>query len=152
MKSNIKPDGYFILSLSLSVLLHFAFPIIQIIYSPYSYIGIVLLVLGLTVVYFSNKILIEQKTSIQPYDTPDKLVSNGTFRFSRNPIYLGMNLALLGISVLMGSLTAFLSPIIFWGVMNFKIIPMEEETMEKILEKTFGNSFTAYKSKVRRWI
>jgi protein-S-isoprenylcysteine O-methyltransferase Ste14 len=134
------------------VLLHFAFPIIQIIYSPYSYIGIVLLVLGLTVVYFSNKILIEQKTSIQPYDTPDKLVSNGTFRFSRNPIYLGMNLALLGISVLMGSLTAFLSPIIFWGVMNFKIIPMEEETMEKILEKTFGNSFTAYKSKVRRWI
>lgn len=148
MKSNIKPDGYFLLSLSLSVLLHFAFPIFQIIYSPYSYIGIVLLVLGLIVVYFSNKILTEQKTSIQPFETPDKLVSNGTFRFSRNPIYLGMSLALLGISVLMGSLTAFLSPIIFWGVMNFKIIPMEEETMEKI----FGDSFTAYKSKVRRWI
>lgn len=148
MKSNIKPDGYFILSQSLSVLLHFTFPIIQIIYSPYSYIGIVLLVLGLIVVYFSNKILTEQKTSIQPFETPDKLVSNGTFSFSRNPIYLGMNLALLGISVLMGSLTAFLSPIIFWGVMNFKIIPMEEETMEK----TFGNSFTAYKSKVKRWL
>ena len=132
MKSNIKPDGYFLLSLSLSVLFHFVFPILQIIPKPYSYFGIVFLVTGF----------------IQPFETPDKLVSNGTFRFSRNPIYLGMCLALLGISVLMGSLTAFLSPIIFWGIMNFTIIPSEE----KILEKTFGNSFTAYKSKVRRWI
>ena len=148
MKSNIKPDGYFLLSLSLSVLFHFVFPILQIIPKPYSYFGIVFLVTGFIVVYVSNKILTEKKTSIQPFETPDKLVSNGTFRFSRNPIYLGMCLALLGISVLLGSFTAFLSPIIFWGIMNFTIIPSEE----KILEKTFGNSFTAYKSKVRRWI
>ncbi|MFN8429898.1 MAG: isoprenylcysteine carboxylmethyltransferase family protein [Spirosomataceae bacterium] len=148
MKSNIKPDGYFLLLLSLSVLFHFVFPILQIIPQPYSYFGIVFLVTGFIVVYISNKILTEQKTSIQPFETPDKLVSNGTFRYSRNPIYLGMTLALLGISVLLGSLTAFLPTSIFWGIMNFKIIPSEE----KILEKTFGNSFTAYKSNVRRWI
>ena len=79
---------------------------------------------------------------------PKKLVTSGFFKFSRNPTYLGMTLALFGEAIFLGSLVTFILPILFFVLINKTNIPVEE----KNLEKKFGKKYLNYKKKVRRWI
>ncbi len=76
------------------------------------------------------------------------LVTRGVFRHSRNPIYLGLHVALLGCAVAIDSLwvLAMLAP--FHVVVANTVIPREEAE----LERTFGELYLDYKSDVRRWL
>jgi protein-S-isoprenylcysteine O-methyltransferase Ste14 len=76
------------------------------------------------------------------------MIVEGPFRFSRNPMYLGMILALLGVCVLLGSPGPSPVPVVFYLIMRFVFIPAEERTMEE----TFGEEFERYRHAVRRWI
>lgn len=80
--------------------------------------------------------------------TPQKLITHGLFSYSRNPIYVGLMLICLGTALLLGSLSTFIILVIEWFIFNFIMIPPEE----KILEKTFGEAYSEYKRKVRRWL
>ena len=75
-------------------------------------------------------------------------MTSGPFRFTRNPMYLGMLIWLTGLAVLLGSLMAFLFPILLFLLANSLIIPLEE----RLMEETFGESFLDYKRRVRRWL
>jgi protein-S-isoprenylcysteine O-methyltransferase Ste14 len=55
---------------------------------------------------------------------------------------------LVGLAVLLGSLTAFLFPIVLFLLANFLIIPPEERNMEQ----TFGEQYVEYRGRVRRWL
>ena len=79
---------------------------------------------------------------------PTQLIVTGPFRFSRNPIYLGMALIVLGGTLFSGTLTAFVFPITFVVIIHVKYI----KTEEAILEDTFGEPYLNYKKRVRRWI
>lgn len=94
------------------------------------------------------KLFQEKKTPIRPTDEPSTLVADGPFRFSRNPMYLGIILMLTGVAVWVGSLPMFLAPIAFFIVLSIVFIPHEEKTLERI----FGDAYRDYKSKVRRWL
>jgi protein-S-isoprenylcysteine O-methyltransferase Ste14 len=144
----LMPDGYFIILLALSILFHFEFPILKIIFYPYNFIGIALIIIGIAMTILVNSLLLKSKTSIQPYETPRFFVTSGLFRFSRNPLYLGMAIALFGVNIFLGSLSPFIFPIIFIIFIDRMFIPMEE----KALEKEFGNEYADYKKRVRRWI
>jgi protein-S-isoprenylcysteine O-methyltransferase Ste14 len=61
---------------------------------------------------------------------------------------VGMLIWLLGLAVLLGSLTALLFPILLFLIINFLIIPVEEKRMERVL----GEQFIEYKGRVRRWL
>ena len=63
-------------------------------------------------------------------------------------MYLGMNLILWGISILLGSLITFIFPIVFIILIKRLFIEFEENN----LEKRFGKRYIDYKKKVRRWI
>lgn len=76
------------------------------------------------------------------------MIAEGTYKFTRNPMYLGVTMALLGSSIYFGNFLSFLSPLIFFTAMNFIYIPFEEQLMEKV----FGKNYAEYKEKVRRWI
>jgi protein-S-isoprenylcysteine O-methyltransferase Ste14 len=91
---------------------------------------------------------------VKAHTTPDlsqpttALVTTGPYRFTRNPIYLGFFLVYLGFTLLVGTLWGLvLSPFLFLTVTN-AIIHMEEE----YLKKKFKDEYTAYLSRVRRWI
>ncbi len=148
MRIKIVPDVYFILLLSLSILCHFLLPISTFIFYPYSIAGVILIGIGLNLTFRTNRLLAEHKTSLQTFETPNLLITSGSFRFSRNPIYLGMIILLLGAALLLTSLSSLLSPLLFFIILNYFIIPFEE----KMLTKQFGEKYTAYKSKVRRWL
>jgi len=88
------------------------------------------------------------KTTIDPNETPSVLIKNGPFKISRNPIYLSMLIILFGLDFYFFSITSFVNLIIFFIVINFFIIPIEESN----IAKKFGNNYEEYKKSVRRWI
>ncbi len=76
------------------------------------------------------------------------LVTSGVYRFTRNPMYLGLCLVLLAWATLLSSAVALLGPLVFMlYIGRFQIVP--EETA---LSERFGEAFSNYKRKVRRWI
>lgn len=76
------------------------------------------------------------------------LVTSGVYRISRNPIYLGMLLILLAWGVKLSNLASVALTIGFVLYMTrFQILPEE-----RFLEEIFGDEFTAYKQRVRRWL
>lgn len=82
--------------------------------------------------------------------TPDgrTLLTDGVFRLSRNPMYLGMALILVGMAVIAGSATVWLVPPAFVWLIDRQLIRREEA----ILAAQFGDEYHAYRRRVRRWI
>ncbi|PSK97848.1 protein-S-isoprenylcysteine O-methyltransferase Ste14 [Haloactinopolyspora alba] len=81
-------------------------------------------------------------------DVPTRLIDDGVFRFSRNPLYLAMVLLTLGIAVLLGSLGALVLVALEFVAMNVWGIPYEE----RVLAREFGDDYAAYRRRVRRWL
>ena len=113
-------------------------------------ISLFLLILGLVVFLSAVKSFRKQKTTVNPLEPKQasSLVTSGIFKFSRNPMYLGMLIILLSLSFkfnLIGGMTISLFFYIF--ITKFQIIP-EEAAMNEL----FGNEFINYSNKTRRWI
>ena len=90
------------------------------------------------------------KTTISPLSPHNtrSVVTSGVYRLTRNPMYLGMVLLLLGWAVYLGSGWALLGPVGFVGYINrFQIKPEE-----RALAAHFGSSYAAYRRSVRRWL
>jgi protein-S-isoprenylcysteine O-methyltransferase Ste14 len=76
------------------------------------------------------------------------LVSRGVYRFTRNPMYLGLSFALLAWAVLLSNPLALLFwPVYVLYINRFQIIPEE-----RVLGALFGTEYSAYKESVRRWL
>ncbi len=148
MNNKIIPPIYFIILSLLAIVSHFLFPIAKIIKAPYTYSGIILIILGLMMAKWVDSLFKKSKTTIMPYEIPTSLVTEGPFHISRQPIYLGMTFMLFGEAILLGSLITFIFPVIFIILMEKIFIPVEE----KNLETAFGEKYLDYKKKVRRWI
>lgn len=121
----------------------------KIVYSPWTFLGIPLIIFGLYLnwVHVYNA-FIKAKTHFDVYKKPNAFVTSGFFKISRNPTYLGMLLTLVGVSIFLGSLSTFILPIIFVMLIDIFTIPIEE----KNLEKKFGKEYIDYKKRVRRWV
>ena len=91
-----------------------------------------------------------RKTTINPHDFKHttQLVSTGIFRFSRNPMYLSLAGLLVAWALYLQSAVSFLGVFLF----IYLITQWQIKPEEYWLEKKFGESYLAYKKKVRRWI
>lgn len=124
------------------------FPIAQLLLAPYNYFGAIIIGAGFALNISSVMLFRKHGTALKPFETSSSLVVNGSFRMSRNPIYLGMLLILFGIAVMLGSLVAFVAPLAMWVTLQKMYIPYEEQ----IMEETFGQAYRDYKNRVRQWI
>jgi protein-S-isoprenylcysteine O-methyltransferase Ste14 len=88
------------------------------------------------------------QTTVLPFGTPKELVTLGAYLWTRNPMYLGMLTALIGAALIMGTLPFFLTPWLFFLILNRIHIPYEEA----MLTQAFGQSYERYLKRVRRWI
>ena len=88
------------------------------------------------------------KTTFIPDGNPEKLVIDGPFRFSRNPIYLGMLLILVGVSISLQSFSSLMISIVFGLIINFTWIKHEEKKLEDI----FDSEWEEYSKRTRRWL
>ena len=143
----ILPPHAAIVSLIVVIILHYLFPT-HLISKPFNYFGILFFVAGLLILFWSFGLFKKKETPILPGQKPTALVIEGPYKFTRNPMYLGVIIALLGIVIYLGGLLAFLSPIVFFMFVSIKFIPREERLMEKL----FSKKYLDYKKEVRRWI
>ena len=88
-------------------------------------------------------------TEIDPTSPTNRaLVVDGPYRYTRNPMYLGLVLVTLGIAIAIGAWPMFLAPVAVFATANWVHIPFEEAKMQR----QFGAAFDAYTLRVRRWI
>jgi protein-S-isoprenylcysteine O-methyltransferase Ste14 len=90
------------------------------------------------------------ETTVNPLkpETSAALVSTGVYSYTRNPMYLGMVLALSAWAVYLSSIWSLVGPVLFTlYITRFQIVPEE-----RVLDRLFGASFAAYKKRVRRWL
>jgi len=105
---------------------------------------------GVSLMLVSALAFSKAKTTMDPRE-PEKtsaLLTGGSYRFSRNPLYVANLLILLGWGFYLSNLYALILIVGFVLYINrFQIIPEE-----RALQTRFGDQFLAYKAKVRRWI
>lgn len=88
------------------------------------------------------------RTTLNPHGKPSTMITGGIYRITRNPMYLSLTLLLIGGAVYLGSVTPFVLPIVFIALItNMFIIPEE-----RMMTELFGEQYTQYAAKVRRWI
>ena len=112
------------------------------------YLGVGLVSLGVLIVLASAGLFRLRKTTLNPFGEPAAVVQDGFYRFSRNPMYLGMLLVLAGIAIWLGNFLALLFAPVFVAIMSRYYIAREEQ----ILDARFGDAYRAYCRRVRRWI
>lgn len=110
--------------------------------------GLIFLALGVGLVMWAFNEFQKHKTPVIPTSTPTAFVADGPYRFTRNPMYLGLTLILASIGFWIGSLPLLLAAPAFLLIINQTYIPYEEAKLKRI----FGTSYEQYLSKVRRWI
>jgi len=128
MKKLLPPILFLLCLLLIAVLSHFM-PIARVIGHPFNLIGIGLFIAGLGIAIAGNRHFAKVGTNIYTFDDPDILVSDGLFSFSRNPMYLGFCLALVGAALFSATLSSLLVAIGFAAITDRYYIQFEEKRM-----------------------
>jgi protein-S-isoprenylcysteine O-methyltransferase Ste14 len=144
----VLPPTYLLGAIIMMVAFHFVLPVARIIPFPWQLIGALPLALGAALNIIADKAFRDAKTTVKPFQESAALVTDGVYRISRHPMYLGFVLILLGLAILLGSLTPFFIVAIFAVVMDRVFIVVEE----RMLAEKFGRVWLDYKAKVRRWM
>jgi protein-S-isoprenylcysteine O-methyltransferase Ste14 len=148
MRRPVLPPTYLYAAIGLMVALHFLLPLATLCPVPWNFLGFIPLLAGVALNIAADRAFKRAQTTVKPYEESQTLVTDGVFARSRNPMYLGMVLALSGIGMLLGTLSPFLVIIPFAAAMHAVFIRAEE----RMLAATFGDAWTAYTRQVRRWL
>ena len=112
--------------------------------------GSIIIIFGIIIILSAIILFKKYQTTITPLNPSNatKLITDGIYKFSRNPMYLGLLLVLIGISIILNPIGGlFLIPLFILYLNIFQIIP-EENAMINL----FKDEFLEYKENVRRWI
>ena len=113
-------------------------------------LSLLCLLIGVLILFLAARLFRKHQTTVNPLkpEAASDLVTSGVFSLSRNPMYLGMLLILIALSMKFNPMGGILICSLFIGfITKFQIIP-EETAMEKL----FNNDYKAYRTKTRRWI
>jgi protein-S-isoprenylcysteine O-methyltransferase Ste14 len=132
----------------LAILLGKFLPILASLTATLRVIGLPLALIGFLIGLMGFLEIRKADTTLDPHGTVTQVVSSGIYRVTRNPMYLGFLLMVIGFPLASSS---------FWGVLlaPFFILTMNQLVIEKeeaYLEKKFGEGYTSFKRRVRRWL
>jgi protein-S-isoprenylcysteine O-methyltransferase Ste14 len=111
-------------------------------------VGLAPLALGLAPGMAAERQFVRARTPVRPFTLPVALVTHGWFRWSRNPMYVGMIVALAGAALLLSSPLALLAAPAYGAWVQRRFIVREE----RLLEERFGAAYRAYCLRTRRWV
>src|SRR5882672_4826546 len=131
-KRKIIPPIYFLLSLIAMTALHYWLPIARLVPAPWSYCGAVLVIVGVIMSAAASSSFRRAGTPVIPFERSTVLVTSGYYRWTRNPMYLGLVLTLVGAAVLFGTLGAFLPLPVFMWIIQTQFVAGEERFLEEI--------------------
>jgi protein-S-isoprenylcysteine O-methyltransferase Ste14 len=149
MKSdNILPPTWMLIAMIAMLALHFLFPVVWIIPQFWNLAGLIFIILGVVMNLSADKAFHQAHTTVKPFEESSALVTEGVFRISRNPMYLGFVLILTGIAILLRTLSPFIVIFVFVALIDRTFVKVEE----RMLAEKFGVSWKHYQSMTRRWL
>lgn len=110
--------------------------------------GLALVTLGVLFALWGVRTFKHHKTAVMPYKAARILVRTGPYRYTRNPMYMGMTLAHLGASVALNAMWPIILLPMALVILFHLVIRKEEEH----LWRSFGDDYAEYRSRVRRWL
>ena len=113
-------------------------------------ISILILFVGIFILIIPVSKFVKSKTTIDPikFKKVNNLVTSGIYKYSRNPMYLGLLMVIISTSIFYLTIFSITTPFIFYFWINRFQIKREEI----FLTKKFGQKYISYKSKTRKWI
>lgn len=111
-------------------------------------LGLVLVALGFCFMLWARILFTSCKTTLFVGQSSSQLVREGPFRISRNPMYVGVLVSLVGLALCVGTLPMYMTVPSAFVVFNFIHIPREE----RMLRESFGEQHVTYSNAVRRWL
>ena len=115
---------------------------------PLIIFGLGLIGLGFLLAFNSIARFVRAKTGVVPFSESTTLITEGFYKYTRNPMYVGMNSFLLGLLIILNNPINFTFLVIFFFIVRNLFVVKEEVQMEE----TFGVDYLTYKGKVRRWL
>lgn len=112
------------------------------------WVGYALVLIGFGLAFSAAIRFMQARTTLDPHGSVSAIVTDGIYRFTRNPIYLGFVGMLIGFPFIFRTYWGLILSPIFIVLMNILVIQHEEA----YLEKKFGEPYTSFKSRVRRWL
>jgi protein-S-isoprenylcysteine O-methyltransferase Ste14 len=112
------------------------------------WVGGAIFAIGLALAIWAIITIRKAGTRLEINKPTTTIVANGPYRFTRNPIYIGMFLGQIGLAIGFDSLWILAALVPFYLVIRYGVIAREEA----YLERKFGNVYLGYKSRVRRWL
>ncbi len=142
------PPMWLLLALMLMLVLDHELPVADVVPEPWRWSGLVIAVPGLLQGLWAISHFVRAQTPVKPHTEAARLVIAGPYRYSRNPMYLGLLCVLIGTAIGLGTLSPWLVPPAFILVITEHFIRPEERR----LEARFGEEFRRYRASVRRWL
>lgn len=148
MLKRLEPPHVLLAAITLMAVLHVALPGTRLLVAPWNMVGVMLVVFGMALNQAALRALKQAQTTTHTRGMPSTLVTEGVFRLSRHPIYLGFTSVLLGCAMILGTLTPFLVvPLYVLATDRLFITPEEQR-----LALRFRGRWDAYRADVRRWL
>ncbi len=141
------PPVVLLLAIILLAVMHFLLPGRVLAY-PANLVGLLPLAVGVYLNLAADRLLKRYHTTVKPFQESTALLTTGVYGHTRNPMYLGFVLLLLGIALLLGSAGPLVIVALFPVLINLMYI-RAEETM---LRDRFGDEWVAYQARVRKWL
>jgi protein-S-isoprenylcysteine O-methyltransferase Ste14 len=147
MRKILIPPVIAAICLVMIVIFYYKFSKFNFIPFPYNLIGLNLTLVGFSIMGKANRLYSKYKTTIT-FNKSSHLITDGIYKKSRNPLYFGMFLFLLGISVCFRNIFSLLVPFLFILIIKIIYIPIEE----MMLVDLFGQQYKDYKKSTRKFI
>ena len=145
-RSGWMPPRFFLLYGVAGAALHFALggpPLLRL-----PRLGAAVFLAGLALVLWGARTFAAAGTTIKPFERTHTLVASGPFRFTRNPMYLGMVAMLLGTALALGTAAPWLATVALAATLQLQFIRHEE----RALAASLGEPYERYRARVRRWL
>jgi protein-S-isoprenylcysteine O-methyltransferase Ste14 len=142
------PPTFFLGALIAMVALHLLLPVVRLVEGWWRLAGVVPLMAGAVFATGPSMVFDRRGTTVKPFEAPSVLVTGGWYRVSRNPMYVGLVLILVGCAALLGTLGPVAVIPAFAWLLDRRFIRPEEAA----LEDAFGEGYRAYRARVRRWL
>ena len=145
---NLNPPTFMLICLLSMLALHLLIPLGSISGWIPLILGVGLILFGIVIGVAAEGQFRRSGTTVDPLGMPTKLVTDGWFRSSRNPMYLSFGLMLIGASFALGSASPVLAVIAYLILTERWYILPEEKRLVRI----FGNQYEFYRMRTRRWL
>ena len=110
--------------------------------------GLILVGAGIVLLVAGRRALLAAETNINPFKPTLSITTAGPFRFTRNPLYLGVTLIYCGLTLVSNSWWCFVLLVPVLVLIHFGVVAREE----RYLERKFGDSYRQYRERVRRYL